>query len=195
MATLRRILFGKYASEGLNSVVEEMQKKYSQKKGRRFNHDNITYEVSRGGVVDESMQFEISSKIPHDELKGNKDMKSYFEEIKKVATKFKNKPVNIEMENIVLDTKKNSEKERDYVKLLYSYPLNDLYSDETISEKMKEMSHQTKPEKSSSEVKDALTKQGNFALRLVKQTTQNFARQSIEDLINANKQVRTKIAG
>ncbi|SVA85688.1 uncharacterized protein METZ01_LOCUS138542, partial [marine metagenome] len=27
MATLRRILFGKYASEGLNSVVEEMQKK------------------------------------------------------------------------------------------------------------------------------------------------------------------------
>ena len=195
MSTLKKILFGKYASEGLNSVVEEMQKKYSQKKGRRFNHDNITYEVSRGGVVDESMQFEISSKIPHDELKDNKHMKSYFEEIKKVVTKFKNKPVNIEMENIVLDTKKNTEKERDYVKLLYSYPLNDLYSDETISEKMKEMSHQTKPEKSSSGVKGALTKQGNFALRLVKQTTQNFARQSIEDLINANEQVRTKIAG
>ena len=195
MATLRRILFGKYASEGLNSVVEEMQKKYSQKKGRRFNHDNITYEISRGGVVDESMQFEISSKIPHDELKGNKDMKSYFAEIKKVATKFKKKPVNIEMENIVLDTKKNTAKERDYVKLLYSYPLDDLYNDETISEKIKELSQQTKPEKSASEAKGALTKQGNLALQLVKQTTQNFARQSIEDLINANKQVRTKIAG
>ena len=72
------------------------------------------------------MQFEISSKIPQDELKDHKDMKGYFAKIKKLASRFKNKPVSIEMENIVLDTKKNTEKERDYVKLLYSYPLNDL---------------------------------------------------------------------
>ena len=65
----------------------------------------------------------------------------------------------------------------------------------TKSEKIKELSQQTKPEKSASEAKGALTKLGNLALQLVKQTTQNFARQSIEDLINANKQVRTKIAG
>ena len=111
MATLKELLFGKYAGEGLNSTVEEMQKKYSKKKGRRFNHDNITYEISRGGVVDENMQFEISSKIPQDELKGDKDMKSYFAEIKKLVTKFKNKPVTIEMENIVLDTKKHGKRE------------------------------------------------------------------------------------
>jgi len=188
MASLKELLFGKYAGEGLNFVIEEMQKKYSQKKGRRFNHDNITYEISRGGVVDESMQFEISSKIPEDELKGNKDMKSYFSEIKKLASKFKNKPINIEMENIILDTKKNTEKERDYVKLLYSYPLNDLYSDKEISEKIKE-------NKPASKVSGALTQQGNLALQLVQETTQSFARQSIEDLINANKLVRTKIAG
>jgi len=187
MATLKELLFGKYAGEGLNFVIEEMQKKYSQKKGRRFNHDNITYEISRGGVVDESMQFEISSKIPQDELKGNKDMKSYFSEIKKLATKFKNKPITIEMENIVLDTQKNTEKERDYVKLLYSYPLNDLYSDKEISEKIKE-------KKSASKASGALTQQGNLALQLVQETTQSFARQNIEDLINANKLVRTKIA-
>ena len=106
MTTLKELLFGKYAGEGLSSIVEEMQKKYSKKKGRRFNHDNITYEISRGGVIDESMQFEISSKIPQDELKGDKDMKSYFAEIKKLVTKFKNKPVMMEMENIILDTKK-----------------------------------------------------------------------------------------
>ena len=106
MATLKEILFRKYADKGLNAIVEEMKKKYDQKKGRRFNYDNITYEVSRGGVVDENMQFEISSKIPQDELKDHKDMKGYFTEIKKLASRFKNKPVSIEMENIILDTKK-----------------------------------------------------------------------------------------
>ena len=136
MATLKQILFREYADKGLSVIVEEMKKKYDQKKGRRFNYDNITYEISRGGVVDENMEFEISSKIPQDELKDHKDMKSYFAEIKKLASTFKNKPVSIEMENIVLDTKKNTEKERDYVKLLYSYPLNDLYSDKKISEKI-----------------------------------------------------------
>jgi hypothetical protein len=104
------------------------------------------------------------------------------------------KPVTIEMENIVLDIKKNTEKERDYVKLLYSYPLNDLYSDKEISEKAEEMS-QIKENKSTAKARGALTQQGNLALQLVQETTQSFARQNIEDLISANKQVKTKMAG
>ena len=195
MATLKELLFGKYAGEGLTYTVEEMQKKYSKKKGRRFNYDNITYEISRGGVVDENMQFEISSKIPQDELKGHKDMKAFFAEIKKLASTFKNKPVSIEMENIILGTKKNTEKERDYVKLLYSYPLNDLYSDKKISEKIEEMSQQTERKKPTSEGRGALTQQGNLALQLVQESTQSFARKNIEDLISANKQARTKRSG
>ena len=195
MASLKQILFRKYADKGLNVLVEEMKKKYEQKKGRRFNYENITYEVSRGGVVDENMQFEISSKIPQDELKGHKDMKGYFAEIKKLASSFKNKPISIEMENIVLGSKKNIEKERDYVKLLYSYPLNGLYSDKEISEKIKDMSQQTKGVKPTSARGDALTQQGNFALQLVQESTQSFARQNIEELISANKQARTKRRG
>ena len=194
MATLKELLFSKYAGEGLSSTVEEMQNKYGKKKGRRFNHENITYEISRGDVVGENMKFEISSKIPQDELKSDKDMKSYFAEIKKLVTKFKNKPVTIEMENIVLDIKKNTEKQRDYVKLLYSYPLNDLYSDKEISEKAEEMS-QIKGNKSTAKARGALTQQGNLALQIVQETTQSFARQNIEDLISANKQVKAKIAG
>ena len=195
MASLKQILFRKYADKGLDIVVQEMKKKYDQKKGRRFNYDNITYEISRGGVVDENMQFEISSKIPQDELKDHKDMKGYFAEIKKLASRFKNKPISIEMENIVLGTKKNTEKERDYVKLLYSYPLNNLYSDKEISGKIKEMTQPTKEEKPNSEGRDALTRQGNLALKLVQESTQSFARQNIEDLIGANKQARTKRSG
>ena len=99
------------------------------------------------------------------------------------------------MENIILETKKETEKERDYVKLLYSYPLNDLYNNEEISEKIKGMSQQTKGEKPTSEGSDALTRQGNLALQLVKESTQSFARQNIEDLISANKQARTKRSG
>ena len=48
-------------------------------------------------------------------------MEKYFKAIKKLVTKLKHKPVSVEMANIVLDPKKDSEKERDYVKLLYSY--------------------------------------------------------------------------
>ena len=193
MATLKEILFGQFAGEGLNYLVKEMQKKYNPKKGRRFNHANITYEVSRPGVVDDNIQFEISSKIPQDELKGKKDMESYFKAIKKFIAKFKHKPVSVEMENIVLDPKKDSEKDRDYVKLLYSYRLDDLYCDKEVSEKIKKV-NATDSKESLPEAKGALTPQGNIALQMVKETTQNFARENIEQLINANKQVRTEMA-
>ena len=189
MATLKKILFGQFAGEGLSSLVMEMQKKYNPKKGRRFNHANITYEVSRPGVVDDNIQFEISSKIPQDELRGQNDMENYFTAIKKLVTKLKHKPVSVEMENIVLDPKKDSEKERDYVKLLYRYPLNDLYNDKDISEKMKEIKS-SDSKKSLPKVAGALTLSGSLALELVKETTQKFARENIEQLINANEEVR-----
>ena len=192
MATLKTILFGQFAGKGLSSLVAEMQKKYNPKKGRRFNHANITYEVSRPGVVDDNIQFEISSKIPQDELKGDKAMESYFKAIKKLVTKLKHKPISVEMENIVLDPKKDSKKERDYVKLLYSYPLDDLYCDKEVSEKIMKI-NATGDKGSLPEAKGALTPQGNIALQLVKETTQNFARENIEQLINANKLVRVEI--
>ena len=193
MATLKQILFRKYADKGLDTIVGEMKKKYDQKKGRRFNYDNITYEVSRGGVVDENMQFEISSKIPQDELKGDGHMKNYFKEIKKLVTSLKLKPFSVEMENIVLDTNKKTEKERDYVKLLYRYPVDDLYSDKEISEKIKTMNSE-EDKKALQEIKGALTPQGSIALQQVLESTKTFARKNIEQLIDANKQVKAKMA-
>ena len=190
MATLKGILFSKYVDEGLNSLLEELQKKYGEKKGRRFNYNNITYEVSRSSLVDENIQFEISSKIPQDELKDRKDMKGYFTEIKKLATKFNKKPIAVEMENIIIDTKKNTEKKRDYVKLLYSYPLDELYSEKEILKKTKGMKHQAQGEILSSEASGALTQQGNLALQLVKESIQSLARQNIEALLDANNKIK-----
>ncbi|MDP6231130.1 MAG: hypothetical protein QF913_03020 [Nitrospinaceae bacterium] len=194
MATLKKILFGQFAGESLTSLVEEMQKKYNPKKGRRFNHANITYEVSRPGVVDDNIQFEISSKIPQDELKGNHDMKSYFKEIKKLVSKEKHKPVSVEMENIVLDSKKDSEKERDYVKLLYCYPLDDLYDDKDVTAKIDQMSQENIKE-STQKIKGSLTPQGSLVLQMVKETIQNNARENIEQLISANKKVKAEMMG
>jgi len=190
MATLKGILFSKYVDKGLNSLLEELQKKYGEKKGRRFNYNNITYEVSRSSLVDENIQFEISSKIPQDELKDRKDMKGYFTAIKKLATKFNKKPIAVEMENIIIDTKKNTEKKRDYVKLLYSYPLDELYSENEILKKTKGMKHQAQGEILSSEASGALTQQGNLALQLVKETIQSLARQNIEALLDANNKIK-----
>ena len=190
MATLKGILFSKYVDKGLNSLLEELQKKYGEKKGRRFNYNNITYEVSRSSLVDENIQFEISSKIPQDELKDRKDMKGYFTEIKKLATKLNKKPIAVEMENIIIDTKKNTEKKRDYVKLLYSYPLDELYSENEILKKTKGMKHQAQGEILSSEASGALTQQGNLALQLVKESIQSLARQNIEALLDANNKIK-----
>lgn len=190
MATLKGILFSKYVDKGLNSLLEELQKKYGEKKGRRFNYNNITYEVSRSSLVDENIQFEISSKIPQDELKDRKDMKGYFTAIKKLATKFNKKPIAVEMENIIIDTKKNTEKNRDYVKLLYSYPLDELYSEKEILKKTKGMTHQAQGEILPSEATGALTQQGNLALQLVKESIQSLARQNIEALLDANNKIK-----
>ena len=190
MATLKGILFSKYVDKGLNSLLEELQKKYGEKKGRRFNYNNITYEVSRSSLVDENIQFEISSKIPQDELKDRKDMKGYFTAIKKLATKFNKKPIAVEMENIIIDTKKNTEKKRDYVKLLYSYPLDELYSEKEILKKTKGMTHQAQGEILPSEATGALTQQGNLALQLVKESIQSLARQNIEALLDANNKIK-----
>ena len=192
MATLKQILFSQFAGDGLTQLIGETQKMYTPKKGRRFNHENITYEISRPGVVEGNIEFEISSKIPQDELKDDKNMNSYFNKIKKVLSKTKNKPVSIEMENIVWDSKKDTEKERDYVKLLYSYPLSDLYNNKEVMARFEKMTTNEGSESLPSSL-GALTPQGEIVLQMVKETIQNFARENIEQLINANNQVRADL--
>jgi len=132
MPSLKGILFNQFAGEGLSNLIEEMQKKYNPKKGRRFNHADITYEISRPALKENNLEFEISSKIPQDEVKDNKAMDTFFSSIEKILNKEDKKPVSIERENIVWDSKKDTEKERDYVKCLFSYPLEDLYSDDEV---------------------------------------------------------------
>jgi hypothetical protein len=191
MASLKGILFNQYAGEGLSQLIEELQSKYKPKKGRRFNQNDITYEISRPVLRDSSLEFEISSKIPQDELSSEKEMQSYFQAIKKIINAQKKKPTSIERENIVWDSKKETEKEREYVKLHYSYPLEDLYDDKEILKRCKDLEEGTAKE-SLPDIPGGFTTPGKIALLMVKEKIQEFCRNHITILIEANKKVRSK---
>jgi hypothetical protein len=194
MPTLKGLLFSQYAAEGLSALVEEMQSSYTAKKGRRFNNDNITYEISRPSLKGNAIEFEISSKIPEDELKTPKEMQSYFDQMKKKLAKSKNRPESIERENIVWDSKKETEKKRDYVKLQYRFPLDDLFDDKlVVKREEKVMSGEVDP--SMPDSSSAFTKTGNVVLGIVRETVQQRGKENLLELMEVNKKVKASLKG
>ena len=194
MPTLKGLSFNQYAAEGLSLLVEELQSKYTAKKGRRFNHNNVTYEISRSSLNQGAIEYEISSKIPEDEIKNPKEMQAYFQQIKKILSKGKLKPESVEMENIVWDSKKETEKKRDYVKLLYKFSLDDLFDDQVVAENHENImagKEDPKVPQSSS----AFTMAGNVVLATVRDTIQNIGRDNVNSLIEANKDVKAGLKG
>ena len=194
MPTLKGLLFNQFAAEGLSALVEEMQSSYTTKKGRRFNHNNVTYEISRPALKGNTIEFEISSKIPEDEIKTPKAMESYFDQMKKTISKGKNKPKSIERENIVWDFKKETEKKRDYVKLLYSYPLDDLFDNKVVAKRHeKVVSGQADPITPDSS--SAFTTAGRVVLGVVRETIQQLGKDSLTELMEVNKKVKASLKG
>lgn len=194
MSSLKGLLFSQFANDGLNGLIGEMQSKYQPKKGRRFHHNKITYEISRPSLKENHIEFEVSSKIPEDEIDDPKKMKSYFNEIKKILSKGKVQPESIEMENVVWDSKKETEKERDYVKLIYKYLLDDLFDTKEVMKAYEKVSgggNQDSIPKSPS----AFTPQGKLVLQMVRENIQLRGRENIELLIQANDNVLTGIGG
>jgi hypothetical protein len=194
MPTLKGLLFNQYAAEGLSALVEEMQSSYTAKKGRRFNYENITYEISRPALKGNAIEFEISSKIPEDEFKTPKEMQSYFDQMKKKLAKNKNKPESIERENIVWDSKKDTEKKRDYVKLQYRFPLDDLFDDQVVAKRHEKVTNgEVDPSMPGSS--SAFTKAGEVVLVVVRETMQQHGKDSLLELMEVNKKVKASLKG
>lgn len=191
MPSLKGILFNQFASEGVNSLIEELQKEYKPKKGRRFNHQDITYEISRPILQGNKLEFEISSKIPQDEVADDKTMEAYFEKVKKILEESDRKPVSVERENIVWDAKKETEKERDYIKCQYSYPLEDLYRNEEIIKRYEQL--QSGSGEPLPDIPGVFTVQGKLALMMVRESVQGLARQNLKALMDANEKVRQSL--
>ena len=92
------------------------------------------------------------------------------------------------MENIVWDSKMETEKERDYVKLVYKYPLDDLFDTQEIMKK-----YEGGNAGSTAESHGAFTPQGNMVLHMVQEKIHLKGRENLAQLIDANDKIRSKL--
>jgi hypothetical protein len=120
-------------------------------------------------------------------------MKHFFTEIKKIMSHEKKKPEIIDMENIVWDSKKDSEKEREYIKLMYRYQLNELYDEKEIAKREETILSGNSKDKVP-EIPSVVTLRGKLVLLQIRENIQGIVRNHLTSLMNANKSVRDKVA-
>ncbi|MBI3016103.1 MAG: hypothetical protein HYY65_13820 [Candidatus Tectomicrobia bacterium] len=188
MSTLKEQYFQRFASQGLARLTEEYQKKYHPKKGDRFFYNEVTYEISNANVVNGEIEFEISSKIPQDLLAKKMTLEEYFEAVKKTVLKEAEKPVSIDMENIIREVRADETKERDYVKLLYRYPPDKVYDEKKVIREAEEI-RQGKSPLPGPEIPGVSTLAGKLVLLAVERGIQEKAKAHLETLIKANDEV------
>ncbi|MBI2881743.1 MAG: hypothetical protein HYY21_09125 [Candidatus Tectomicrobia bacterium] len=191
MGNLKEQLFLEFASEALSSLTEEFREKYVSKKGDRFNVQGLTYEIGSPVIKDGEIEFEISSKIPQDELGQDMTQTKYFNAVKAIIRKGGKKPKSIDMENIIRETREDARKERDYVKVTYGYRESELYSQEEIAKQIEECSKN--PGKKIPEVAGIATLGGRVVLMTLRDTLRQKARENLQLLIDANNEVRKEL--
>ena len=113
MSTFRQQLFHQFASQGLAASIEAFNAQYQPKKENRFNFEGITYEIGPARLSEDSITFEISSKIPQDELDDRDDFASYFAAIQDFLKHDTKQPEAADMESIVQEIGAEETKERD----------------------------------------------------------------------------------
>ena len=189
---LKNILFLEYAVVGLNEQLKTLQNKYKLKKGRRFNDKNITYEIGVPKIIEDNIEFEVSSKIPQDELSSKERMKQYFDAVKGLLLKSNYKPASVKMENIVWDADKDTEKSRDYVKVNYRVGLQDLYSENGVAKQAEKL--RKNPDKYNFPKVPGITSlQGRILLHAIKESIQKIGGETIRSFIEVNEKIRTKL--
>lgn len=189
MATFRQQLFQQFASQGLDASTQAFNAQYQPKKDNRFHIDGITYEIGPARLHENSIAFEISSKIPQDELAEREDFETYFAAIKQFLSHDAKQPEIADMENIVQDIGGEETKERDYVRLVYRYTFEEMYSDAAIAATIKQI--QEHPEaRPVPEITNVNTLAGRVVLLCVADFMQQEATTRVQRLIAANQEVR-----
>ena len=194
MSSLQAQLFVETASVTLNRLTKDLQKQFEPKKGDRFNVQGITYEIGPPKFMDSdrAIRFEISSKIPGEELPASYDHTKYFKQIEK-RNKSAKKPVSADMENIVRETRDQERKERDYVKLTYQYEENELYDDKDILKDIEAFSKGANDKEMPPKVPGVTTLAGRLILERVQSSLYDVAKDNVESLIDANAKVRAEL--
>jgi hypothetical protein len=189
MANFREQLFQQFASQGILVSIGEFKSKYEPKKENRFHIDGITYETSPAKLSEGGVEFEISSKIPQDELDDRNDFDTYFEAIKGVLANDDRHPVATDMENIIQDVGGEDAKERDYVRLRYRYSYDEMCDNDAVSAEI--ANYQNSPDAHPlPEVPNVNTLAGKVVLVCVENFFCQEATTRMERLIEANQQVR-----
>lgn len=191
MGEVKNQLFLQHISRSLEEVRSEFRKKHTPKKDNRFLIKGITYEIGACRIDSDGYLFEISSKIPQEVLPKKMVIDKYFKEVVKLINKTSKKPLDSKMENIVRSSEEEI-KERDYVKLIYRYKENELYTLEEVEKRLRKYIAKGIP------IPDApgvATPMGKMVLHLLEESVKNNIRQNISDLIDANEAVKKEIAG
>ncbi len=189
MSNFRQQLFHQFASQGLVTSIEAFKTQYQPKKENRFNVDGITYEIGPARLDGDSLTFEISSKIPQDELDDREDFASYFSAMQDFLKHDAKQPTAIDMESIVQGVGGDETKERDYVRLRYRYVFNEMYSNAAVAAAIARV-QQDPTARPVPDIANVNTLAGRVVLLCVEDFMQQEATTRMQRLIEANQEVR-----
>jgi hypothetical protein len=189
MSNFRQQLFHQFASQGVAVSIDTFKTQYQPKKENRFNLDGITYEIGPARLDGDSITFEISSKIPQDELDDREDFASYFSAIQDFLKQDAKQPIAIDMENIVQEVGGEETKERDYVRLRYNYLFTEMYSDAAVAASIAQF-QQDPVAHPVPAITNVNTLAGRVVLVCVKDFMSQEATTRMQRLIEANQEVR-----
>lgn len=189
MSTFRQQLFHQFASQGLAASIKAFNEQYQPKKDNRFNSDGITYEIGPARLNEDTISFEISSKIPQDELDEREDFDSYFAAIKDSLKHDAKQPTAADMDSIVQEVGGEETKERDYVRLSYCYAFHEMYSDAAISAEIARV-RQDPTARPVPEITNVNTLAGRVVLLCVEDFMCQEATTRMQRLIEANQEIR-----
>lgn len=189
MSNFRQQLLHEFAARGIASSVAAFKEKHQPKKESRFNVDGITYEIGPARLFDAHIEFEISSKVPQDELQERSDFDHYFAAIKETLSKDPKQPEEIGMDNIVHDVGSEEVKERDYVRLLYRYQFDELYAQEALAAEMERL-QKDPTARQIPDIPNVNTMAGRVLLLCVEDFMHQEATTLMNHLIEANQKVR-----
>jgi hypothetical protein len=192
MANFKQQFFLQFASLGLTELIAEYRNRYEPKKGDRFNVEGITYEIGPAKIANEGIEFEVSSKIPQDELPSKADMMQYFEAVRALMQRSGRVPLSIDMENIIREISEEETKERDYVKLRYCLAEHTLYNDTMVNAELKRLQEQPEAARLP-DIPGVNTVAGRLVLNLLKYNVQRQAKAIMDELIRANEETRQQV--
>src|SRR5215510_6206874 len=192
MANFKQQFFLQFASLGLTELIADYRNRYESKKGDRFNVEGITDEIGPPIITQEGIEFEVSSKIPQEELPSKADMMKYFEAVRGLMQRSGRVPLSIDMENIIREISEEETKERDYVKLRYCLAEDTLYNDTMVNAELKRL-HEQREAVTLPDIPGVNTVAGRLVLNLLKHNVQCQAKAIMDELIQANEETRQQL--